>query len=230
MRKQIIKNSYNHFYKSKATTCVQYLLITICYLNYCNVIKQTLKKKFSLHHNYVYCYIYSFRSVGLDNHLHYLLFQHDLNAFSNWCLSNDLLLNVDKCKHLTFHRKRRPFISRLTCFDISVVSVSGIRDLGVLFNTTMSFYRHIECCVSKALSMLGFVKRVCFNFNNLECIKSIYFAYVRSQIEFACIIWSPCYAIYVKRIEKKIFMLSVMCLCVKTKNMFFLPMLNVVIY
>lgn len=49
--------------------------------------------------------------------------------------------------------------------------------------------------------MLGFIKRVCYNFKNIECLKTLYFAYVRSHLEFACVIWSPEYDLHIIRIE-----------------------------
>lgn len=128
-------------------------------------------------------------------------FQRDLILFSKWCSKNDLSLNVSKCKHLSFYRKRIPHMVKLYINDEQLVSVNIIRDLGVLFTSKLTFDAHIDFSVSKAFSMLGFVKRICYNFNNIDCLKSIFFAHVRSHLEFACVVWSPDYDVHVTRIE-----------------------------
>lgn len=153
---------------------------------------------------YVRCLIYADDMklfATLDNHTDSIKFQTDLNFFSTWCINNDLSLNVKKCKHITFHRKRRAYNARLSFFDTNLLIVEEIRDLGVLFDVKLNFVSHMDLSVSKALIMLGFLKRICYKFKNIECLKSIYFSYVRSNLEFACIIWSPNYMSHIKRIE-----------------------------
>lgn len=54
----------------------------------------------------------------------------------------------------------------------------------------------------KAYKILGFVLRVCKPFTNISAIKSVYFAYVRSILEYASPIWSPQYRIYKNRLER----------------------------
>lgn len=59
---------------------------------------------------------------------------------------------------------------------------TNIRNSGlfVFFKSNLSFDLHIELIVRKALCMLGFLKRVSYNFNNTQCLKSLYFAIVLS--------------------------------------------------
>lgn len=49
--------------------------------------------------------------------------------------------------------------------------------------------------------MLGFLKRVCFDFTDTVALKSIYCALVRSHLEFACVVWNPHYSVHISRIE-----------------------------
>jgi len=39
--------------------------------------------------------------------------------------------------------------------------------------------------------MLGFVSRVCLDFNNPIALKSLYCSYVRSILDYNSVIWSP---------------------------------------
>lgn len=49
--------------------------------------------------------------------------------------------------------------------------------------------------------MLGFIKRISYDFNNVEALKAIYFAHVRSHLEYASVVWSPFYQHHSNRIE-----------------------------
>lgn len=49
--------------------------------------------------------------------------------------------------------------------------------------------------------MLGFVKRVCRDFRNVEALKSVFFAHVRSHLEYASVVWSPYYQKYDDKLE-----------------------------
>lgn len=74
-------------------------------------------------------------------------------------------------------------------------------DLGVLFDPKLNFTNHITRMVSKAKSMLGFMKRISYDFDDLLALKSIYCALVRSQLEFGSVVWSPFYGAHINKIE-----------------------------
>lgn len=116
--------------------------------------------------------------------------QCDIDLLLNWCNSNYLFLNVMKCKVMNFHRKNRPLNFDYCVGDIPLVNVSEMCDLGVTFVCNLNFIRHIELVVAKAKSMLGFVKRMCFEFKDKLALKSVYFVHVRSHLEYACVVWS----------------------------------------
>lgn len=130
-----------------------------------------------------------------------LNFQSDLNRFSSWCLANNLTLNVTKCKSMRFTRALRAF-NVVYYFDGCVIdSVDTFRDLGITFTPNLSFHKHIDGCISKANSMLGFIKRFSKDFCDPYVIKVLYFAFVRSLLEYGAVIWNPFYANCSDRIE-----------------------------
>lgn len=154
--------------------------------------------------NHVKCLIYADDVklfMPINDSIDVINFQNDLDRFYEWCIVNNLSLNVNKCKHLTFYRKTVPHIANFYLGVNQITTVDEIRDLGVHFTRNLSFSRHIELVVSKSLSMLGFLKRICFDFRNIECLKCIYYAFVRSHLEFACVVWSPDYNIHSARLE-----------------------------
>lgn len=137
----------------------------------------------------------------IKNSLDAELFQSDLDNFSNWCQINQLCLNVNKCKTMNFNRKRTTDSYEFYLNDSLVNSVDSFTDLGVLFNTKLSFNDHVDNCVCKALSMLGFIKRFGQDFYDPYTLKTLYCSYVRSQLEYASVIWSPYYKNASERIE-----------------------------
>lgn len=96
---------------------------------------------------------------------------------------NSLQLNVGKCNSMSFFRIRNPIRFSYAIDGIVLKRVSEFRDLGVTFTEDLSFNKHVDLVVAKAYSMLGFMKRICRDFKNVDALKSIYFAHVRSRLE-----------------------------------------------
>ena len=67
------------------------------------------------------------------------------------------------------------------------------KDLGIMITSDARIKEHIYSLVSKASKMLGFIRRT-LNSRSDEFIpnfRSLYLAFVRSQLEYASEIWSP---------------------------------------
>ena len=65
-----------------------------------------------------------------------------------------------------------------------------IKDLGVTFQSSLTFVDHIYEVIKKCFSLLGLISR---NFKDLtkDSFILIYKALVRSRLEFAVSVWSP---------------------------------------
>lgn len=154
-----------------------------------------------------------------------LCLQQDVNAFSEWCKRNALTLSIDKCKCMTFHRKNEPILYDYTIDGAVVGRVRKIRDLGVILDEKLDFNSHIASKVSKAYSMLGFLKRVCADFRKVKALTSIYNAHVRSHLEYASVLWNPNYDVHASKIEsvQKQFVLYALRRTVRRDSNFVLP-------
>ena len=64
------------------------------------------------------------------------------------------------------------------------------KDLGVTFDSKLSFDQHIQTIVSKANQMLGLIKRT-FSYIDKDMFCKLYKALVRPHLEYANIIWHP---------------------------------------
>lgn len=127
--------------------------------------------------------------------------QESIDQFVLWCEENDLAINFSKCKIISLYTKNNSIMHNYTIKGQLIDRVSEIRDLGVIIDRKMNFNRHIEYVCNKANAALQFVKRQSFNFEK-DIIKILYFALVRSNLEFASVIWSPHYVTHKKCVER----------------------------
>lgn len=85
--------------------------------------------------------------------------QRDFIRISDWALSNGLEIIADKSYVMSFYR------SSLLCFNYFDVNskplnrVDSISDLGVLFDSKLSFSPHVKQIHSKAINTLGSIRR-----------------------------------------------------------------------
>jgi len=141
-----------------------------------------------------------FRRISSDYDC--IMLQQDIDALTNWCINNGMVLNCSKCQVISFTRKRQLVNCNYVVEGTQVKRTNLIKDLGVLFDNELRFIHHIDYVVAKAFRMLGFTLRQCWDFNNIATLKTIYYALVRSHLEYCSIVWSPLYKIHIKKIER----------------------------
>ena len=130
-----------------------------------------------------------------------LSLQKDLARLSLCCQTNGIELNVQKCKFIKFYKTRANtnFVYQINGNPLECVV--QIRDLGVLFCSSLDFFSHVDTIISRALRMLGFIKRCTKQFVDINAIKTLYFAYVRTHLEYASSVWSRNYAYHIHCLE-----------------------------
>lgn len=127
--------------------------------------------------------------------------QNDLFNLNNYYIKNRIYINSSKCVQITFTRKTKPIEHNYYVNNVMIKKVTSVRDLGIKLDSKMTFNEHIDMITNKSYKQLGFVKRVSTAFKDVECIKILYFTFVRSILEYACSIWSPCYIVNIEKIE-----------------------------
>lgn len=138
----------------------------------------------------------------VDNIEDCLRLQTDINSIYDWSLQNELLFNIDKCHMMSFCRNRSPILYDYIMSDNILPRVETVRDLGVTFDCQLNFIEHVVSTVTKASRMYGFMVRNTRQFTNIQCIKQLYISFVRSQLEYCSVIWSPYYNNHICHIEK----------------------------
>lgn len=130
------------------------------------------------------------------------LLQTNLNTISEWCRNNKLILNAEKCFVVSFTRKLSPIYGSYMIDDKMVCRAKSVKDLGILFDETLTFNQHIHNIQLSAYKLLGFIIRTCRDFSDLHIMKLLFCALVRSRLEYGNIIWYPLYFSQAYALEK----------------------------
>jgi ribonuclease P/MRP protein subunit RPP40 len=131
-----------------------------------------------------------------------LALQNDIDMLVNWCTENRIKLNVKKCSVLTTTLKPNALLFKYDVGGDELTRVTSKKDLGVIFDNKLNFNEHIDAITRKAYRMLGFIFRSCKRFRNPQSLITLYNAYVRSQVEYCSVVWSPIYQNSIDKIER----------------------------
>ena len=76
------------------------------------------------------------------------------------------------------------------CRTVELEHVKAMKDLGVIIDSELSFKEHIYEKIKKAYQMIGISNR---NFKDLDVFSFLllYKSLVRSQMEYANVVWNP---------------------------------------
>lgn len=127
--------------------------------------------------------------------------QRNVDALLDWCNRNRLILNSEKCSVMSFSRSANVLTYDYKISKTKLARQCSVRDLGVLFDSKFTFSEHIDAITSAAFKNLGFIYRSCKDFTSSECLKSLYFAFVRSKLEYCSVIWYPIHKTHIGLIE-----------------------------
>ena len=156
-----------------------------------------------------------------DLDVEYLLYADDLKLFSkiegwgdchnmqlnlskilDWCDSNQLPVNKEKCYVMSFSLKQKLFIYDYKIESEVLSRPIMIHDLGVIFDSKLTFRFHIEHVISECFKTLGYIYRNTKEFTESKTLMSLYTALVRPKIDYACVIWFPYHATWISQLER----------------------------
>lgn len=122
----------------------------------------------------------------------FLELRRAFHVLTLWAENNGLRINFDKTKVISFFQRRCLFSPFDYSLDHSTISrVDEIRDLGVIFDSELTFKSHIASVVAKASRMLGLVTRNSSEFRDHAALLQLYRAHVIPILTYASVIWTP---------------------------------------
>lgn len=137
----------------------------------------------------------------INNPFDHIKIQEDLDRFSAYCIRNKLNLSLNKCKVISFVKKKTPSKFQYSLCGVDLLSTDTIKDLGITLDSKLHLDSHIENIVNRAYKMYGFVMRTCSKFTRSSTLIYIYKSLIRSQLEYAVSVWNPYYNKYIESIE-----------------------------
>ena len=115
--------------------------------------------------------------------------QRDLqNGPGAWATENIMGYNESKCKVVHYGRNNPKCNYELNGVPIEATKEQG--DLGVLFDDSLSFSKHITTKTKKAKSVLGVIHKT-FDYKAIPIMENLYTGLVRPHLEYAVQVWSP---------------------------------------
>lgn len=128
--------------------------------------------------------------------------EQDISSFSKWCSDNRLNLNSTKTKVMSYSRKTN---RTLFCYSINggyLSRVEEIRDLGVLFDSALTFSPHVTQLTRRALRSLGAVCRFSREFRFPSSFLKLFRTLCIPQLEYASVVWNGTCSSNCQRIER----------------------------
>lgn len=116
--------------------------------------------------------------------------QRAISSFSHWCSCNKLLINTSKTKVMTYTRKTDNILFPYNINGELLPRVVEVNDLGVTFDSKLSFSPHIQVITRRALRSLGVVCRVSKEFKEPISLLKLYTTICRPQLEYASVVWN----------------------------------------
>lgn len=127
--------------------------------------------------------------------------QNDLNCVVEWSDNNGLCLNAKKCFVMSYYKIRHPLLCDYSISGSQLSRSSEATDLGVVFDSGLSFQSHIDYVVSRTARLLGFIKRSTHSFSDITAIIHLYRSLLIPIFTYASQIWSPHQQYLMDRLE-----------------------------
>ena len=143
-------------------------------------------------------YLSSSKSISDLSDLQFKI-QSDINNIVSWSNASGMSFNINKCFSASFGSspsKRNYFIS-----DSVIPYKEDFTDLGLRVHSPLSFTNHSDAIVSKAFSALGLIAKI-FKFTNKKTLVLLYKSFVRSNLEYASLIWNPYLQMSINNLER----------------------------
>ena len=118
----------------------------------------------------------------------------DLSQINDWFLANKLSLNVDKTKHMLFHKRTDQENTHLTLPSLQLNSniierENSLKYLGVILDEHLIWKKHIQLIANKVSKNVGVLYKTSKLINS-KCLQSIYCSFIHSYINYANIAWA----------------------------------------
>ena len=128
--------------------------------------------------------------------------QRDLDMIYRWAEENKMEFNENKFEQMTCGRTIGIDIeSYKTPSGNEIPHKNKVKDLGVVTSEDLQFRGHIDSVITSCKIKQGIILRK-FVTRKEEPMMKMFKTYIRSKIDYCCLVWSPWYAKDIDKIER----------------------------
>lgn len=114
--------------------------------------------------------------------------QDRISKLEKWSVDNGLTLNPEKTFHVTYGKK---VINTVYFLKNKIIGKKNqVRDLGVIFDSKLTFESHIKNITTRTNQMIGAARRLVTDLKMPMLIRRIYAVYIQPIAEYCAIIWN----------------------------------------
>lgn len=114
--------------------------------------------------------------------------QKDVDRVATWSTNNQLTRNVGKTYHMSYGKQAVDSLYSLN--HIIIEKCVTVRDLGVTFDSELTFKPHIQSIARRLSQMAGAARRFCLEIKSNITINRIFNIYMQPIIDYGSIIWN----------------------------------------
>lgn len=150
------------------------------------------------------CFLLFTNDLNLDNQLCYAddkkiyrvirnmddrdALQRDIDNVAKWSRDHQLNLNVSKTYHMSYGKKKKNVDCIFTLNHIIIEKCTNVRDLGVTFDSDLTFKPHIQSIARRLSQMAGAARRFCLEIKSNITINRIFSIYMQPIVDYGSII------------------------------------------
>jgi len=138
--------------------------------------------------------------LEIDNNSALAELQHDIETLTLWSEIWQLTLSVDKCFHIRFGTSNRIPKHVYSVNNVSLNSVTKLRDLGITVDNRLNFSSHIKTIAARAQIRANQVLR-CFISHDRQLLTKAFITYVRPIVEYCSPVWNPHQITLINKLE-----------------------------
>ena len=129
------------------------------------------------------------------------LMQKDLEAIYDWARENKMKFNENKFEQMAHGNIKNVTIDpyKTPCGE-EIQIKDTVKDLGVLVTNDLKFKEHINNVTSSSRITMGMLLRT-FTTREKDPMIKMFNAYIKSKLEYCCIVWSPYEQRYINELE-----------------------------
>ena len=130
------------------------------------------------------------------------LMQEDLNAIYKWAKDNKMQFNAGKFEQIIHGKTKNTSVEPYKSPSGDPITIKNtVKDLGVFSTNDLMFKEHMEKIVNSSKIVMGMLLRT-FSTREKEPMLRMFNTYIRSKLEYCCIVWSPVMQKWIYELEK----------------------------